>query len=181
MTKLIFLGVSSSIAAYKANDLVFGFKKKGFDVQVALTKNAQALTSINTLQSLSSHEVITEVQQEIDPSIILHVWLAQNCDAFVLAPASANIIGKLANGIADDFITTAALALPKTTKKFIAPAMNTTMFENPFVQENLKRLEKAGFIVIEPRTSLLACGVEGKGAMESTNNILQLVEQSLTH
>src|SRR5699024_12277561 len=116
-----------------------------------------------TLQSLSKRAVHTDVMQEKEPSVINHIELAKHADLLLIAPATANIIGKLANGIADDLLSTVAMALPVGTPKLIAPAMNTNMYQNPSTQRNLETLRSVGYQEIEPRESILACVDFGKG------------------
>ena len=141
MTKRIILAVSGSISAYKAANLTSRLKKKGYDVHVIMTEAAQAFITPLTLQVLSKNPVHTDVMEEKLAERINHIDLGKEADLFVVAPASANTIAKLAHGLADNMLTATALALPSTTPKLIAPAMNTNMFENPIVQDNLKVLE----------------------------------------
>lgn len=171
----ILLGVSASISAYKAADIVRALVKKGAEVHVVMTQHATAFIPPLTLEVLSKHKVQVEVMTEAEAGVIQHITLAQTCDCFLLAPASANIIGKLAHGIADDLLSTLALALPPQVPKYIAPAMNTTMYQNPAVQRNLSQLKADGYNCIEPRTSELACGVKGKGALATLETIVQTV------
>lgn len=174
----ILLGISASIAAYKLPDIVHQLTVQGHDVHVVMTQHATQFVTPFVLETLSHHPVMIEVMEEKDSRHIQHIDLAQSCDVFAIVPASANIIGKLAHGIADDLLSTMALAVPATTKKFIAPAMNTVMYQNPAVTRNIRQLQDDGYQLIEPRTSLLACGVEGKGAMASVDTIIQTLTQS---
>lgn len=175
----VLLGVSASISAYKAADLISGLNKRGCEVHVVMTNHATQFIPELTLQTLSKHPVLVDIMTENDASSIQHIQLAQQCDAFVIAPASANIIGKLANGIADDALSTVALAVPAATPKWIAPAMNTQMYQHPAVQRNLNQLQQDGYHIIEPKTSLLACGVEGKGALANVEDIIQSIMKSV--
>ncbi|HLQ40602.1 MAG TPA: phosphopantothenoylcysteine decarboxylase [Tetragenococcus sp.] len=179
MTKHIILGVTGSISAYKAADITNELTKKGYAVDVLMSKSAQKFITPLTIQSLSKRIVHTDVMDEPVPAKINHIELAKQAELFLLAPASANIIGKLANGIADDLISTIALALPQDRKKLIAPAMNTHMYENPIVQRNLQTLKEVSYKEIKPRTSLLACGDFGKGALASVEDIVSIAINSL--
>lgn len=169
----IVIAVSTSIAAYRTPDIVHQLVTLGHDVHVIMTENATKFVTPFVLETLSKHPVSLHVMEEKTPETIQHIDLAQSCDAFVVVPASANMIGKLANGIADDMVSTTALAVPKHTPKWIAPAMNTVMYQNPAVQRNLSQLQADGYRIIEPRHSLLACGVEGKGAMATVDTIVE--------
>lgn len=171
----IIVGVSGSIAAYKAADIVNGLTKKGHEVYVVMTHASQAFITPLTLQTLSKHEVYTDVMEEKNPRRIEHIDLVKDADMLVIAPATANIIGKIANGIADDMLSTVAL-VGHELPTYIAPAMNTRMYDNPAVQENLSRLKKRGVKIIEPRSTLLACGDIGKGALASVDAILDTLE-----
>lgn len=174
--KTILLGVSGSISAYKAADLTNQLTKLGYQVDVVMTKSSQEFITPLTIQSLSHRQVHTDVMDEPDPAKINHIELAKRADLFLVAPASANIIGKLANGIADDLLSTVALALLPETKKLIAPAMNTYMYQNPIVQRNLTTLKEVGYEEIKPREALLACGDYGRGALA---NVSEIVEQAM--
>ncbi|OJG24936.1 phosphopantothenoylcysteine decarboxylase [Enterococcus columbae DSM 7374 = ATCC 51263] len=144
-----------------------------------MTKNSQQFITPLTIQSLSKRLVHTEVMFEPSPDKINHIELAKRSDLFLVAPASANIIGKLANGIADDLLSTLALALKADTPKFIAPAMNTQMYANPVVKKNLAYLKDIGYHEIIPRKSLLACGDYGQGALATVETIIEQISQAL--
>jgi phosphopantothenoylcysteine decarboxylase/phosphopantothenoylcysteine decarboxylase/phosphopantothenate--cysteine ligase len=176
--KNIILGVTGSIAAYKAADIVSSLTKLDCNVNVVMTKAATEFITPLTLQTLSKNRVYTDVFQEDCPEEVKHITLPQNADLLLIAPATANIIGKFANGIADDMLTSLFLATQKIPM-LIAPAMNTRMYENPIVQENLSKLEKYGFRVIEPKESRLACGDIGKGALADVNKIIDIVKEYL--
>lgn len=178
MSKIV-LGVSASIAAYKSADLVSQLVKLGHDVHVVMTKHATEFITPLTLQVLSKNPVSIEVMEEADVTKINHIDLAQDCDLFVVIPASANMIGKLANGIADDLLSTMALAVPRDTPKLIVPAMNTVMYEHPAVVRNLQQLQEDGYQIIEPKTSLLACGVTGKGALADLGDLIDRIQMTL--
>ncbi len=172
--KNIILGVTGSIAVYKAADLANDLTKSGYNVDVIMTQSALKFVTPLTFQALTKNKVYTDMFDEITPSEIKHISLAKKADICLIAPATANIIGKLANGIADDFLSTVMLAL-KDTPVYIAPAMNTNMYENPVVQDNINKLKKLGFNIIEPRESLLACGDLGKGAMAEAEKIVKIM------
>lgn len=176
--KTIILGVSGSIAAYKAADLVSMLVKKGFDVHVVMTKNGAAFITPLTMQSLSRNRVFVDVLQEDNPQEIIHVNLPQRADLMLIAPATANIIGKIAHGIADDMLTSMVLAAHKIPM-LIAPAMNTRMYENAATAHNLEILKQRGWKEIEPRVSRLACGYEGKGALAKVDVIVHAVTEVL--
>lgn len=171
MGKNIVVGVSGGIAAYKACDVVSKLKKQGFEIDVIMTKNAQEFVSPLTFQTLSNQKVVTDLFERPSDWNVEHIELAKKADVFVIVPATANIIGKIANGIADDMITTTIMATE--AKKVIVPAMNTKMYHNPFVQENILKLKKYGYYFIEPVSGLLACGDTGKGKMEDSTVIVE--------
>lgn len=177
--KKILLGVTGSISAYKSADLTSQFVKLGAQVDVIMSKSSTHFITPLTLQSLSKRVVHTDVMQESNPQVINHIELAKQADLFLIAPATANIIGKLANGIADDLLSTVAMALPVGTPKLIAPAMNTNMYQNPITQRNLETLRSVGYQEIEPRESLLACGDFGKGALADIQTIIEQVMLTL--
>jgi phosphopantothenoylcysteine decarboxylase/phosphopantothenoylcysteine decarboxylase/phosphopantothenate--cysteine ligase len=172
--KTILLGITGSIAAYKAADLANQITKIGYNVEVIMTESAVKFITPLTLQTLTKNKVYTDMFDEITPEEVKHISLAKKADICIIAPATANIIGKIANGIADDFLSTAILAL-KDKPVFIAPAMNTNMYENPIVQENIEKLKARGFMIIEPRESVLACGDLGKGAMADVSEIMDRI------
>lgn len=176
--KNIVLGVTGSIAAYKAADLTSALTKSGHRVDVILTKGGREFITPLTLQTLSKNRVYTDVFQMDDPSEVKHISLSKKADLFVVAPASADILGKIANGIADDMLSSAALAM-QGIPMLLAPAMNTRMYENPVVQENLAKLKKRGYRIIEPRETILADGDRGKGALAEVGEILRAITESL--
>lgn len=176
--KTVVLGVSGSISAYKAADITNELMKQQIQVEVIMTAHSQSFITPLTLQSLSKRPVHTDVMAEMDPNRIQHIDLAKKTDLFLVAPASANVIGKLANGIADDMLSTFALAV-HGIPMLIAPAMNTYMYTNPIVQDNLKKLTNYGYHIIEPRESLLACGDFGVGALATVDDIVQQVKDLL--
>ncbi len=159
--KTIVLGVTGGIAAYKAVELVSRFKKLGAEVHVIMTESATKFVTPLTFQTLSQNVVFVDTFQSIKYWEVEHISLAQKADLFVIAPATANIIGKIASGIADDMLSTTIMATK--ADKFIVPAMNTQMYINPIVQENIKKLRKLGYRIMEPDSGLLACGDVGMG------------------
>ena len=177
--KNILLIVTGSIAAYKAADLAHSLKKAGFDVDVIMTKNAAFFINPITFETLTGNKCIIDTFDRNFDFKVEHVSLAKKADLVVVAPATANIIGKIANGIADDMASTTIMAAK--CHKIIAPAMNTAMYENPIVQENLKKLESYGYEIIEPATGLLACGDEGKGKLAPVEDIYSLCLRRAGH
>ncbi len=160
---MIVLGVSGGIACYKAVELVRLLVKTGFKVQVIMTHGAMAFVTPLTFQTLSGNPVATETFNLTQESEIGHINLADAADLFVIAPATANVIGKIAGGIADDLLTTVLMATRAPV--LIAPAMNIHMYENPILQENILKLGRFGYHVMEPDEGYLACGYEGKGRL----------------
>lgn len=175
----IVLGVTGSIAAYKAADIISILKKLGHEVDVILTESGSRIITPITLQTLSKNKVYMDMFEEITPKEVKHISLAEKADLMLIAPATANIIGKIANGIADDFLSTVVMAAANTTPVYIAPAMNTNMYENPIVQANIEKLRSYGYRFIEPKESLLACGTVGKGALADVDDIIKVIEGSM--
>ncbi len=173
--KHILLGVTSSIAIYKAVDLVSRLVKLGSIVNVIMTKNATQLIQPLTFRYISRNPVAVDTFDESIDWKPEHISLADNADIFVIAPATANIIAKLAHGIADDMLSTTALAI--RCPVIIAPAMNCHMYNNPVVQENIEILKKRNFHFIEPQYGLLACGYEGKGRLAEPEEIVQEIQK----
>lgn len=174
----ILVGVTASISAYKTPDFVHQLVKRGHHVQVIITEHASQFVTPLSLETLSKHRVYCDVMTEYNKEYISHIELAKWCDCFIIAPASANMIGKLANGIADDMLSTTALAVANTKKRLLAPAMNTTMYENKAVQRNIWQLCQDGYELIEPKESLLACGDKGKGALADIDVLIQAIEKN---
>ena len=175
----ILLAVTGSIASYKSADLVSSLKKQGHQVTVLMTRAATEFIQPLTLQVLSQNPVHLDVMKEPYPNQINHIELGKKADLFIVAPATANTIAKLAHGYADNMVTSIALALPKNIPKLIAPAMNTKMYDHPATQANLKTLETYGYQIISPKESLLACGDYGKGALADLNTILERIKETL--
>lgn len=174
MQKKVLLCVSGGIAAYKAVQLTSKLTQNGFDVKVMMTGNATKFVMPLSFQAISRNDVYTDTFDEKDPAKIAHIDLADWPDVIVIAPATANIIGKLANGIADDMVSTTLLATEKPV--FIAPAMNVHMYNHPVVQENIARLKSFGYHFIEPSEGYLACGYVGKGRLEEPEIIVEHVK-----
>jgi len=177
--KNVILGITGSIAAYKAADIANILTKDGINVDVIMTKGAMAFITPLTLQTLSKNTVYTDVFREDYPREVKHISLAKKADLLLIAPASADVIGKIANGIADDMLTTVVMAL-HNIPMYIAPAMNTNMYENAIVRDNIIKLAKYGFQIIEPRRARLACGDLGKGALADVDTIISTVEKCLS-
>lgn len=176
------LGVTGGIAAYKAADLLRMLQDRGLDVQVVMTAGARNFVTPLTFASLSGHKVITEMFGEgrEEPNVesaIEHIAVAQGIDALVIAPATANIIAKMAHGVADDFLTTLCLATQAPI--IVAPAMNVNMWENAATQQNLETLRTRGIRVLEPDEGYLACGMIGSGRLASVESIAQAVFETL--
>lgn len=169
--KNVLLGVTGGIAAYKTADLASKLIKQHANVDVIMTRNATEFITPLTFESLTHTKCVTDTFDRNHPWEVEHIALADKADVLVIAPATANCIAKLAHGIADDMLTTTALAC--TCPKIIAPAMNTKMLENPATQRNLKTLEEDGYIIVTPGDGYLACGTVGKGRMEEPANILE--------
>lgn len=176
--KRVLLGVAGSIAAYHAAGVASGLVNRDVEVHVAMTKAGASFITPLTMQSISKNRVFVDTLQEEDPSEIVHVALPQRCDLLLIAPATANIIAKIAHGIADDMLTSMVLAA-YDIPKIVAPAMNTRMYENPATQANLEILKSRGWQVIEPREARLACGVYGKGALEKVEVIVATALKAL--
>lgn len=175
--RVIVVGVSGGIACYKAVELVRLLVKSGFQVRVMMTRSALEFVTPLTFQTLSGNPVATETFDLTQESQIGHINLADSADLFVIAPATANIIGKMASGIADDLLTTVLMATRATV--LVAPAMNLHMYENPILQENLRKLRRIGYQVLEPAEGYLACGYEGKGRLPDPATIVEEVERLL--
>ena len=175
----VVLGVTGSIAAYKAADIISRLTKLGHQVDVILTEGGSRFITPLTLQTLSKNKVYMDMFEEITPSEVKHISLAKKADLLLIAPATANIIGKIAGGIADDFLSTVVMAAANDTPVYIAPAMNTNMYENPIVQDNITDLKERGYHFIDPKASLLACGDLGKGALADVDDIVSVVVKAL--
>lgn len=175
--KRIVLGVSASIAAYRACELITDLREAGFSVRVAMSKDAHHFVTPLTLQSLSASDVVSDffsVPGRVKP---VHIDLAQNADAIVVAPASADILAKLAHGFADDVLCCTVLA--SEAPLVLVPAMNEKMYNNRFVQENLERLKKNGAVVVPPIHGHMVCSGQGMGHIADNAQILKAIRKAL--
>lgn len=177
--KNVVLAVTGSIAAYKIANLASMLKKLNANVTVMMTQNATNFINPITFETLTSNKCLIDTFDRNFQYSVEHVSLAKSTDVVLVAPASANVIGKIANGIADDMLTTTVMAC--TCKKIIAPAMNTHMYENPIVQDNIKKLQHYGMEVITPDTGYLACGDIGPGKMPSEQVLLEYILREVAH
>ena len=175
--KTIAIGVTGSIAAYKMANVASMLIKQHADVHVLMTENATKFINPITFETLTNHKCLVETFDRNFQFHVAHVSLGQQADVMLIAPASANVIGKLANGIADDMLTTTAMAA--TCPKIIAPAMNTHMFMNPIVQDNLKKLEHYGYEVISPAAGRLACGDVGAGKLPDEETLVNYIYKAI--
>ncbi|MBT2765685.1 bifunctional phosphopantothenoylcysteine decarboxylase/phosphopantothenate--cysteine ligase CoaBC [Paenibacillus sp. ISL-20] len=173
--KVIVLGVTGGIAAYKAATLCSRLVQRGADVHVIMTESAKQFIPELTLQTLTKNPVYSDTFDERDPSVVSHIHLADLADLVLIAPATANVIGKMAHGLADDMLTTTLLAT--TAPVMISPAMNVHMYTHPAVMANMETLVSRGVSMIEPGEGLLACGYVGKGRMEEPDTIVDVVER----
>jgi phosphopantothenoylcysteine decarboxylase/phosphopantothenate--cysteine ligase len=177
--KNILLGVTGGIAAYKAADICSRLFKNHANVDVIMTEHALNFITPNTFEALSHNKVTTDTFDRNHPFEVEHIALADKADCVIIAPATANIIGKLANGIADDMLSTTLLACEGP--KLIAPAMNTHMWNNPIVQDNIEKIKKYGYIIIEPLSGHLACGYNGSGKLAEPSVIVDWIINSCAH
>lgn len=176
--KKIVLGITGGIAAYKAAELTRRLVKAGAHVKIIMTKSALEFITPLTMQTLSQNRVYTDMFASDDEYDMAHIALAEFADAFVVAPATANIIGKIASGIGDDLLSTTIMAENKPT--LICPAMNDKMLANPIVQDNIRRLKKNGYAVMDSAVGELACKTEGKGRLPEIDAILAEIENIMT-
>lgn len=175
--KTVVLGVTGSIAAYKIANLASALVKLHADVNVIMTKNATNFITPITFETLTGNKCLIDTFDRNFQFNVEHVALAKRADIFMVAPASANVIGKIAHGIADDMLTTTIMA--SKCPKLISPAMNTNMFENPILQDNLKILEKYGYEIINPASGYLACGDTGAGKMPEPETLLKYILRTI--
>ena len=171
--KTVVIGVSGGIAVYKACDVVSRLKKLNANVHVIMTKSATEFVTPLTFQSLSQNYVVSDMFEEPKTWDVEHISLAKKADVFLIAPATANVIGKVANGIADDMLTTTVMAT--TGKVLIAPAINTNMYRNPILQRNISILKELGYNFVDPDSGRLACGDIGEGKLASPEKIVDAV------
>ena len=176
--KTVVIGVSGGIAVYKTLDVVSRLRKLGVNVNVIMTKSATEFVTPLSFQSLSQNYVVCDMFEEPKTWDVEHISLAKRADVFLIAPATANVIGKIANGIADDMLTTTVMATK--AKVLIAPAMNTNMYENPILQRNINTLKELGYNFVEPESGRLACGDTGKGKLASPETIVDEVVKLLS-
>ena len=175
--KSVVVGISGGIAAYKSAEIVSRLKKMGVDVNCIMTKNATEFIAPLTLETLSGNPVVSDMFDRRAPWEVEHISLAKKADVFVVAPATANVIGKLANGVADDMLTTTAMAV--TSKILIAPAMNNNMYKSAAVQKNIGTLKERGFYFVGPESGLLACGDDDIGRMSQPEQIVEAIKELL--
>jgi len=169
MAKTVGIGITGGIASYKIADLVSKLKTNGIDVIVMMTEGATRFITPLTFKTLSGREVVTDLWSESLEYKVQHIGIAEQLDLLVIAPATANFIAKMAHGIADDLLSTVAVA--NTAPVLVAPAMNSDMFKNPIVQDNIKKLQSYGYHIQDPDSGMLACGVVGKGRLPAVDVI----------
>lgn len=172
--KNIILGITGGIASYKACEIVTNLRKEGANVYVIMTKNATEFITPLTLMTLSKNKVVVDMFEMPSNYDVEHISLAKKADLFLIAPATANIIGKVANGIADDMLSTTIMAT--TSKVVFAPAMNNAMYQNRIVQDNINKLKDYGYYFIEPAEGMLACNTKGIGRLEDPKVITEKVK-----
>jgi len=177
--KTVVLGITGSIAAYKMANVASSLSKMGCDIHVIMTKNAQEFISPLVFETLTGNKTIVDTFDRNINYSVAHVALSKKANLFMVAPASANIIGKIAGGIADDMLTTTIMAC--RCPKLIAPAMNTAMYENPIVQDNLKKLKGFGYTIIDPATGILACKDMGIGKLPEETFLIDHIVRELAY
>ena len=177
--KTVVLGVTGGIAAYKMPNLASALVKLGCNVQVLMTQNATQFITAVTFETLTGNKALVDTFDRNFSFQVEHIAVADQADLVMIAPATANVIAKLANGLADDMLTTTVLAA--RCKKLVAPAMNTKMYENPVTQDNLNTLRRYGWEVVEPASGYLACGAVGKGKLPEPEVLLQVILHDLAH
>lgn len=177
MKKHLVLGITGGIASYKALDVVSRLKKSGFDVSVIMTKSACEFVTPLSFQTISQNRVITDMFEEPKTWEVEHIELAKKADAFLIVPATANFIGKIASGIADDMLTTTVMA--SKAPIICVPSMNTNMYENPIFLQNVNKLKDLGYYFIDPDSGLLACGDVGKGKLPEPQDIVDKTQALL--
>ena len=175
--KCVILGVTGGIAAYKMASVASGLRKAGAEVHVIMTENATKFITPLTFETLTNHRCVVDTFARDFQYDVAHISLAKAADLILIAPATANVIAKLANGIADDMLTTTVLAA--RCKKLVAPAMNTAMLENPITQDNIKKLRHYGFGIIEPTVGMLACKDVGSGKLPEPETLLDCIAMEL--
>ncbi len=174
--KTVVLGVTGGIAAFKAAQLTSNLIKKGYDVEVIMTKNATEFIAPLTFETLTKHNVMVSTFDPVADRSVKHISIAKRADVFAIVPATANVIAKIAHGLADDMLTTTFLAA--SCPKILCPAMNTGMYENPITQKNLALVESYGMKIVEPANGLLACGDVGNGKLADIETIEDAIEMA---
>lgn len=169
--------VTGGIAAYKSASLVSALKNRGDEVQVIMTNHSTEFITPLTFKTLSKRDVIVGMFEEQDPKFVEHIHYGQDWDLIVVSPSTANNLGKVANGIADDMVTSTIIAATKPV--LFVPSMNTYMYENKIVQKNIETLKSYGYYFVEPDVGMLACGVEGKGKYPKTSKIVEKIDEIL--
>lgn len=177
--KKVLLGVTGSIAAYKITTLITSLKRLGADVNVIMTKNATEIITPLTMERLSGNKCVVDTFDKNVQYSVKHISLAESADIMMIAPTTANVIGKVASGIADDMLTTTIMACKCPI--YISPAMNTNMYENPIVQNNILKLKEFGYNIIEPAVGRLACGIIGTGKMPEPEVLIDYIIYELAH
>ena len=175
--KCVILGVTGGIAAYKMASVASGLRKAGAEVHVIMTENATEFITPLTFETLTNHRCVVDTFARDFQYDVAHISLAKAADLILIAPATANVVAKLANGIADDMLTTTVLAA--RCKKLVAPAMNTAMLENPITQDNLRKLRHYGFGIVEPAVGMLACKDVGSGKLPEPETLLDCIAMEL--
>lgn len=171
----IVIGISGGIAVYKTASLVSYLSKEN-EVKVIMTKHATEFVTPLTFETLSKQRVITDMfTQEENPNFVSHIHYAQDYDVMIVAPTTANLLGKIANGIADDMLTSTIIASNKPI--ILVPSMNTIMYENKIVKKNIEILKDLGFYFVEPDNGILACGIEGKGKYPKLDKIIKKLDK----
>ncbi len=175
--KTILLGVTGSIAAYKAADLIRRLKERSYEVMVVMTQEAEKFITPLTLASLCEKKVYRDLFEGDHPQDMPHIALAQQADVFLIAPATAHVIGKIAGGLADDLLS--CIALATRAPIIMAPAMNDGMYQNRIVQQNIRKLKALGIKFVEPTQGSLACGTFGEGHLAELEDILKAVDEAV--
>lgn len=172
MNKNILIAITGSISCYKVCDLVWQLKENGFNCFIAMSESALKFVNKLSFEILSGNKVLTD-KSWFESNNVEHINIINIIDYFLIAPATANTISKISYGIADNIITTLAISLKQNTKKYFAPAMNTNMYNNIVIQENIDKLKRIGYTEIKPCKTLLACGEYGVGGLADLNNIIK--------
>ena len=177
MSKKIIIGITGSVAAFKSIQLISDLVKQGYQIEVMMSESATRFVTSVCIQSLTKRKVYVDTFDDENPAIITHVDIVKDADLFMVVPASAHTIAKLAYGMADNMLTSAFLAA--TCPKLIAPAMNVHMYENPITQKNMQLLKETGVVFVEPISGLLACGDTGNGKLADEDTLLEMIDYML--